>query len=78
VSRHKPARLRNAGTIRAKVTPEEHMALWWLAREKHGLTLDQFVRTAVCQYLERCCGTTLEKAVDDCRNKGRLVQMELF
>ncbi len=54
------------------------MALWWLAREQHGLTLDRLVRAAVCQYVERNCGTTLEKAVEDCRNRGRLVQMELF
>ncbi len=78
MSRRKTDIRHDARSVRAAVTPDEHMALWRLARDRLGTTLGAFVKEAVRQHVERTCGTTLEKAAASCANAGRLVQMELF
>lgn len=70
--------LHDGATIRAKVSPDEHIALWRISRERLGMTLGDFVLAAVRAHVEKTCGLTLEKAAENCRNAGRMVQLELF
>lgn len=71
-------RRHDGATIRAKVSPDEHAALWRISHERLGTTLGDFVLEAVRAHVERTCGMTLEKAAENCRNAGRMVQLELF
>lgn len=74
----KRAKAKDKTTIRATVTPEEHDAVWWFAKNKYGITIEDFVRQAVDAYLEKLTGKGLAVLAAEGKNRGKLVQEELF
>lgn len=65
-------------TLRAKVTPEEHEAVRWVAKVRYNYTLDEFIRLAIDAYLESQTGSGLAKHAEKATTRGKIVQEELF
>lgn len=65
-------------TLRMGVTADEHRALYEYARKKLNLTVEAFLRQAVEEYLDRWEHKCIAEMAEAARNRGKIVQEELF
>ena len=65
-------------TIRAAVTKAEHAVVKRVAKRTLGLNIDEFVRMAVGRELQSCTGKPWDTMSAEEKNRGRIIQGELF
>lgn len=65
-------------TVRAKVTTDEHDAIHRFAKYRCGTTIEDLLRQALDTFLRSSGGKGLAELAAEERNRGRLVQGDLF
>lgn len=65
-------------TVRAKVTPDEHYAIHRFAKYRCSTTIEDLLRQALDAFLRSSGGKGLAELTAEARNRGKLVQGDLF
>lgn len=65
-------------TLRMGVTEDEHTALYAYARKRLNMTVEGFLRLTVGEYLAKYEHKSLEELTAAVKNRGKVIQGELF
>lgn len=65
-------------TLRMRVTEDEHAVLYTYARKRLSMTVDDFLRMAVGEYLAKYEHKSIAEMAAAAKNRGKIIQGELF